>query len=302
MSTTKSATTPAVAAPPAPAGGTALARNEPAKPMNFPALLEKSRPEIGKILPDGMDLDRVMRVALTAFRMNPDIQRCTPVSILSAVMKACELGLEPGGALKHAYLIPYRDECTFQLSYFGYLELARRSGEFRVIEARLVHANDVFEYGYTPDLEFNHRPNLITPGAEVGAYAYAKLVNGETLVEWMPRVELEKVEKLPKAGPVWKLWWGEMAKKTVLKRFLKKQRLSVTLAEALEREDAGAQGGSPQTVARDPSLSRSAALAGRLNPPAVAAPPEPEDEDQSLGTCDEAEAPAPAGREPGEEG
>ena len=59
-------------------------------------------------------------------------------------MKACELNLVLGGAQKHAWLIPYGQECTFQIGYQGILELARRSREFKSIEAVIVHEGDAF--------------------------------------------------------------------------------------------------------------------------------------------------------------
>lgn len=283
---------------------------------SFPALLNQSKSEIGKLLVGGMDLDRVLRVALTTWKMDPKIQGCTPRSVLAAVMKAVELGFEPGGALKHCYLIPYGQECEFRISYFGYLELARRSGEFKLIEARIVHQNDVFQYEYSPDLTFKHKPDLFNPGAVVGAYCYAKMANGELAVEWMTKGELDKVAALPKAGPVWKTWFEEMSKKAVLRRFLKKQRLSVQLAEASDDEDArekafgrayGFAGAVPGGGDVPLSLSRADALAGRLGAPygpGYAGEVEAEYEDQSAGVTDPAGATQEPGRgrEPGEDG
>lgn len=285
----------------------------PARPAaDFPALLEKSRGEIAKILPEGMSVDRVSRIALTAYKLNPDIRDCDPVSILAAVMKCAELGLEPGGALKEAWLVPYQRQCQFQLSYFGALQLARRSGQFLSIAARLVHRNDHFVYEYAPDLVFAHRPALKDPGDVVGAYAYFKLANGESEVEYMTAAQVEEVRQFSRAGPVWKTYWGEMAKKTVLKRGLKRQPLSVVAREALHADDLVTGGAAPAAPPRAGSGGRGpAGLAARLAD--LPQPPAAEDQPQLMPAyeAESQEAPDPADyngggeeqdREPGMEG
>jgi recombination protein RecT len=58
------------------------------------------------LLPEAKDVDRVVRIARTAWQLSLELRKCTPESIVGAVLKACELRVEPGGALGHAYLIP----------------------------------------------------------------------------------------------------------------------------------------------------------------------------------------------------
>jgi recombination protein RecT len=242
--------------------------NLPARPgaPGFPELLERSRTQIRLLLPEHLDLDRVIRVALTAYRLSPEIRQCTPESILGAVMKACELGLEPGGALKQAWLVPFGRECTFQLSYFGMLDLARRSGQFRVIEARLVRERDDFAVLYTPEPELRHVPHLgPEPGVESHAYAYGRLFNGALVLEVMTRAEIEHVRQSSTCGPVWKKHWGEMAKKTVIKRLLKRQPCSVELSEAVEHDNRLDRG--PVDAGRRPGPTRPADLIQSLEGP-----------------------------------
>lgn len=214
--------------------GTALQTAPPRK--DFLALLEQSKPSIALLLPDPKQVDRVVRIARTAWQMNADLRVCDGASILGSVMRACELGLEPGGAMKHAYLVPYKTTCTLQISYFGMLELARRSGAFRSIEARLVREGDDFQLYYDPRPVFRHVPTA-KPGAETHAYAYAILASGETVLEVMTRAEIEYVRSKVKCGPIWGNWWGEMAKKTAIKRLLKRQPYSAALADAMEHDN-----------------------------------------------------------------
>jgi recombination protein RecT len=268
MAATKNAPAPRPAAP-APPAETA--------PDSL-ALLERSRGELARLVPSEKAVDRVVRIVRTAWQMKPELQRCTPQSILSAAMKACELGLEPEGARKHAYLIGYGQECQFQISYLGMLELARRSGAFRAIEVRLVHEHDAFRLWYDPTPRLEHAPALIRdPGPATHAYAYAILATGETAFEIMRRDEVEEIRKRCVRGnsPAWAHFWGEMAKKTVLKRFLKRQASSIELAEAMELDNQEYDLG--DVTPRPGALpGRGAAgLAGRLGAPPA---PEPEPE------------------------
>lgn len=240
---------------------------------DFPTLLEASKGEIQKMLPEGMNVDRVCRVALTAFRMDPKIQKCTPMSILGSVMKACEFGLEPGGAFKHAYLVPYEDHkkgvsiCTLQVSYLGFLELARRGEDFKAGDARLVYDCDAFDLHYDPRPVFWHKPAFEDGSPVRLVYAYAILSSGEMAFEVMTTNQIEEVRRVSKCGNVWEKHWGEMARKTPLKRLLKKQKLSAQLAEAIEYDNTQEPPGKARVIVEDPSISRSQQLVRELRGP-----------------------------------
>ncbi|MFA5266162.1 MAG: recombinase RecT, partial [Opitutaceae bacterium] len=45
------------------------------------------------------DVDRMVKIALTAAAKTPKILQCSQESIMLSIMQAAELGLEPGGAL-----------------------------------------------------------------------------------------------------------------------------------------------------------------------------------------------------------
>lgn len=217
---------------------TAPARQQPAD--NFLAMLDASKGEIAKLLPEHVKPERVLRVARTAWQLDDKLRACNPRSILSAVMRACELGLEPGGALRHAYLVPYKGDCQLILGYAGLLDLARRTGQYKAIETRVVHDADTFTLRYTPEVVFEHTPCLTgNRGAETHAYAYARLASGELAFEVMTRDEIEAIRRrAPSANsPAWRDFWGEMARKVVLKRFLKRMPLSVEVADAIDHDN-----------------------------------------------------------------
>lgn len=291
--------------------GTAVATREPA--VGFLDMLERSREQIALVLPEHVKAERVVRVARTAYMMDGNLQHCTPKSILSAVMRACELGLEPGGALKHAYLVPYKDQCQLILGYAGVLELARRTGQFRKIETREVYEKDRFFLAYRPDAVFEHSPHLDgDPGPIVRVYAYARLDNGELAFEIMSRQQVEEIRRRLRNPntPSWRDYWGEMARKVVLKRFLKRHPLSVEMADAIDHDNA--LEATFEAVAHEAAPAgnfptRSAALAHQLRNrrlPIPAPEPEPEfaaDEGVERPVYDEADEAPVESREPGDD-
>ena len=122
--------------------------------------LEYTEGEIKKALPSVLTPERFTRMVLSALSTNPKLGECTPRSFLAAMMAAAQLGLEPNTPLGQAYLIPYGNNCQFQLGYKGLIDLAYRSGEVEVIQAHVVYENDEFtcEYGLEPKL--THKPYL----------------------------------------------------------------------------------------------------------------------------------------------
>lgn len=82
-------------------------------------------------------------MALTAATKTPKLLECSPPSMMQALMHCAELGLEPGGALGHIYLIPRGGEVQAQVGYKGLAELARRSGQIARIGAGVVYRAEI---------------------------------------------------------------------------------------------------------------------------------------------------------------
>lgn len=215
------------------------------------ALLAKAevKEQIKLALPAHMTPDRLLRIALTEVRRNPKLGGCEQTSLLSAVFQCAQLGLEPGGALGHAYLIPYGREVQFQIGYRGMIDLARRSGQIHSIEAHAVYEGDEFQCELGLDSCLNHRPdwensNRSDPEKLLFAYAVAKLKDGGTQFRVMSRLELEAVRKRSKGGNSgpWRTDFEAMCLKTVVKRLFKWLPISVEMSRAIHQDDNGAAG------------------------------------------------------------
>lgn len=107
-------------------------------------LLRARKESIAQMVPQHLTAERLMRVAINCVAKTPGLQQCTPTSLLQSVLVAAELGLEPGGALGHLYLVPFKTTCTPIIGYRGFLELARRSGELASVRAVVVRVKDEF--------------------------------------------------------------------------------------------------------------------------------------------------------------
>lgn len=211
--------------------------------------LEKNRDAIVRSLPRGFNFDRMCRTAINAIQSTPAIAECDPSSIFLGIVKAFTLGLEPNGALSEGYLVPFNNKrgktAVFMPSYRGLINLAKRSGEISLIYAEPVYENDVFEVSMGDDKSLRHEPDVFSDRGKVkGYYAIYKTKDDVTDFEIMTVEEIEKVRatsKAANAGP-WKQWYDEMAKKTVIKRLLKRAPLTIELASAVELDHAVATG------------------------------------------------------------
>ena len=107
--------------------------------VNFKTLLEGKRDQLAQLVPKHLTVERLMKVAVGALMKSPNLQKCTPTSLMNCFIGAAEVGLEPGGVLGHAYLVPYGDTATLIIGYRGLIELMRRTGELASIRCVVVH-------------------------------------------------------------------------------------------------------------------------------------------------------------------
>jgi recombination protein RecT len=202
-------------------------------------MMEKSRDSIAAALPKHLTVERLSRVALGELRTNPKLLECAPASLMSAIVKASQLGLEVGSAMGHAYLVPYKTECTLIIGYRGMIALARRSGEIQSITARVVYARDTFELEYGLEEKLRHVPSTDEdPGPVTHVYAVAKLRDGGIQYEVMTRAEVEAIRRRSRGGQYgpWATDWSEMARKTVMRRLFKYLPMSIEMADAMSAE------------------------------------------------------------------
>jgi recombination protein RecT len=217
--------------------------------------VEAMGPQIKRVLPQGLEADRMIRLAVTLVRRTPKMGLVTPDSFLGAFMTSNQLGLEPGGPLGQAWIIPrevYDNgrptgiwEAHFQLGYKGAIELARRTGEIAKITCRTVyaaeHEKDLFDVHYEGADEFvRHTPLLIGDrGEPVLYYCAAKLTNGEqTFTPLQPGDVENRHRKIGRGGnsPAWTTHYEKMAWKSCVVEARTFWPMSVELERAIAHD------------------------------------------------------------------
>lgn len=205
-------------------------------------LLRDRKDSIAQLVPKHLTPERLMRVAVNCVAKTPGLQACTPTSLLQSVLVAAELGLEPGGALGHLYLVPFKTTCTPIIGYRGLIELARRSGEISSVRAVVVRERDKFRMTEGIEQTIDHEPYLDgDAGALRYVYCVIRLKDGGVHVEVMSKSQVDSIRARSRSssnGP-WVTDYDEMAKKTVTRRGLKWAPLSSERFEkALEHDNA----------------------------------------------------------------
>lgn len=236
--------------------------------------LSSKADEFKLVLPAHITPEKFQRVVATAALQNPQLLECDRQSLLLASMKLAQDGLLPDG--REAALVPFKvwnkdtRKTTWQVQampmVYGLRKKILQSGDVLSIETGVVYLADLqsghflYEVGLEPPIRY--RPNLLLPLEEttddkiVAAYSIAKIKNdagGDPFwsVEVMRRAEIDKVRQASQTGATgkkthdgkeikpkgpWVDWFGEMARKTVLRRHAKVLPMSGDILETFERD------------------------------------------------------------------
>lgn len=197
---------------------------------------------------------------------NRALQSCEPTSIMYAGIKATSLGLPLDANLGCAYVIPYNNsrngvrEAQFQIGYKGFIQLAIRSGQFKIINVTdiregEINSIDVLSGKYV----FNNIPDRHKHKV-VGYAAYELLTNGFEKTLYMSVEEVEEHakrysktyssrDKDVKDSSKWATDFDAMAKKTLLKQLLSKYApLSIEMMDAIRYDQSVIDKDSPRYV------------------------------------------------------
>ncbi|HEK0386156.1 TPA: recombination protein RecT [Proteus mirabilis] len=199
--------------------------------------------QLAAALPRHMTPDRMIRIVTTEIRKTPALANCDMQSFIGAVVQCSQLGLEPGNALGHAYLLPFgngkaksgQSNVQLIIGYRGMIDLARRSNQIISISARTVRQDDSFHFEYGLNENLTHVPGENEDSPITHVYAVARLKDGGVQFEVMTHNQIEKVRASSKAGQngPWVSHWEEMAKKTVIRRLFKYLPVSIEMQKAV---------------------------------------------------------------------
>jgi recombination protein RecT len=216
---------------------------------------ERHEADLLSALPDHVKPERFKRNMINLFMQKPEMLHYDPRAVFCEVSKAAALGLLLDPQLGEAYIVPVWNPKAggkvpeLRCGYRGIMKLARQSDEIANIYPGEVRQNDHFiaEEGTAKRLE--HRPDYTKPrGKPVCYYAVVHYKDGTSDHEVMDMESLYAIRdrsdawKAFQAGKIKSTPWatdeGEMCKKTVLKRLLKRVPQSPELSEAMAMENA----------------------------------------------------------------
>ncbi len=204
--------------------------NEKALTLND--LVEAARPKFELIRAEddtGVDWQKesvFAYQALTKNRFTMETAQKNPDSVKLAMVNVASIGLSLNPALHYAYLVPRGGAICLDVGYRGLIKIATDSGSIKWCKAELVYEGDEFEYLGPSQLPIHRQADpfnekIGSADGLRGVYCVARTHDGDYLVEKMNRKELIQIRDEASAagnkGP-WLSYFGEMCKKSVIKR------------------------------------------------------------------------------------
>lgn len=217
--------------------------------------LSPMRQDFANVLASHIPADKFIQVCLTAVENNPDLLNADRQSFKVACLNAANDGLLPDkreGALvifntevsvkrpnSNATYKERRQLVQWMPMVRGILKVAYNTGLVESISVELVYENDQYSRAAGDDAKIIHIPeDFGDRGAVKGGYSIVKMRTGGVYHEVMSLKQIQAVQAVSRAenGP-WKTFWEEMARKTILRRGLKKVPLSTEVDQVLARDE-----------------------------------------------------------------
>lgn len=200
--------------------------------------LMRMEDDFKSVLPSNIDPKKFVAVVITAIQMNPELLNKNRQSLFNASRQCAQDGLIPDG--REAALVAFKDEVKCMPMAMGLVKKLNEAGVS--VNPQVVHKNDVFSY-WVDEIgpHIKHEPNVFggDRGEPVGVYCVAKIMGQHTQVEVMSKDDVEKVRKTSRMpnSLMWTSFWGEGAKKTVIRRIYKWLPKEPKLEEIFKRDD-----------------------------------------------------------------
>lgn len=176
---------------------------------------------IDPLLRPGDSLERVLSEVWLAMQKNPELQECTPQSLMESTARILAWGLVIG---EGAFLVPFKSKVKTRegdqwetraqaiRGYQGVVQLIVNAGAARAMQAFCVYQNEIdqgrFKITEGSQPHVHHEPILIKSmrGPLVGAYARAIISQTvPPMVLWMDVEEIDAIRM--KSSKSWKTEW-----------------------------------------------------------------------------------------------
>jgi len=152
------------------------------------------------------------------------LEQCTGDSIVQSLADTASLGLSLVKALGETHLVPYGTCCTHMTGYPGFIKLIIQTGMVASVQVDAAYQGEHFAVrgGTNPGIDHDIRTDDGFDRDDLRiTHVYMIVNNLQGPPSWcvMNRQQIDKVRAASKAsdGP-WRYWYGEMAKKSVIRR------------------------------------------------------------------------------------
>lgn len=149
-----------------------------------------------------------------------------PQSIREAFKASLDTGI-PVDKRQLAYVVKYGNKIEYQIGFKGFISRIKEIYPNASVKAEIVYAGDVFTVEKI-DGKAKYVHKMANPFASIkdmnGVYAYIQYTDkGKeySFIETMGKDEIMKIRGKAKTKFVWDDWFGEMAKKAVIRRLCK---------------------------------------------------------------------------------
>jgi recombination protein RecT len=215
---------------------------------------------VESVLPESVKMQTFVRCAAVAMASNKDLANADRDSVIMSLTQCAKDGLVPDS--KEAAIVTFNTnvaakgqskqwitKAQYMPMIDGVMKRARMSGQIAVLSSKAVFNDDVFRYWMDENGEHINYEPAYQGGDMRLAFAFAKLTNGELIVEVMSRADVDKVRAASKTGQYgpWKDWYDRMACKAVMHRLA---RRLPNASEIIEMCEAG------MNMAFDPSTEK----------------------------------------------
>ena len=212
----------------------------------FEKMAMMAKPAFDKMT-DEATFNREINFAFQILRGNTTLQKCNPDTIKNAISNIALTGATLNPALQQAFLIPRSIRidgkkvmsCCLDFSYRGLIKIATDTGSVTHWDAVEVFEGD--EFGIIQGSEnphVHHIPKFPRdPNAPlIAVYSRATLHNKEKSFLVMEKYEIDDTRNTSQCpdSPAWKNQYGQMAKKTVMKRHYKTLPQTDRMSEAIQ--------------------------------------------------------------------
>jgi recombination protein RecT len=178
-----------------------------------------------KALPQNFNQTRFIQNCMVVLQDTKEIEKYDPISVARTMLKGAFLDLDFFNG--ECYPIPYGKELKFQTDYKGEVKVLKKYAiqQIKDIYAKVVRKGDEFQEKIQDGIQtITFIPKSFNNADIIGVFAVCFYADGSMVYETMSVEEVEKIRqnysKQPN-GQAWGKSFGEMSKKTVLRRLKK---------------------------------------------------------------------------------